>query len=332
MRVVLALLALHTWVNTRLLRRPGPPGDPARCSVLVPARDEAATITACVAALVGQGASEVVVLDDGSVDGTAALAAAAGARVVTGAPLPDGWLGKPWACQQLADLAAGDVLVFVDADTVLAPGALATAVGMLGDLDLVSPYPRQDAPGATALVQPLLQWSWLTFLPVELALRSPRPALSAANGQWLLVTRDAYRRAGGHAAVRDEVVEDVALLRNVKRAGGRGGVVDGTDLATTRMYDSFGDLADGYAKSLHTLSPAVPAVLAGLYVAPLLGRHRLACWALGVTGRLVAARRTQGSVASAVVHPVSVAALVALDTRSRVLARQGRLSWKGRRL
>ena len=332
MRLLLALLALHTWVNTRLLRRPAPAPVRDRVSVLVPARDEAASITRCVEALVGQGALEGLVLDDGSTDATADRARAAGATVIAGAPLPDGWLGKPWACQQLADAAQGDVLVFVDADTVLAPGAVGAAASMLDGLDLVSPYPRQEAPGLTGLVQPLLQWSWLTFLPVELALRSPRPSLGAAGGQLLLVRRDAYRRAGGHAAVRDQVVEDLALLRNVKRAGGRGGVVDGTELATSRMYASFGDLADGYAKSLHTVPPAVPALLAGLYLVPLLGRHRVACWGLGVLGRLLSARRTGGSAVASLAHPVSVALLVGLDARSRVLARRGGLVWKGRRL
>lgn len=335
MRVLLGLLALHTAVNARLLRTPSPaaPGGP-RVSVLLPVRDEASRIGPCLAALLSQGAHEVLVLDDGSTDGTAELARAAGATVLTGAPLPDGWLGKPHACQQLADAATGDVLLFVDADVVLAPGAVAATAACLDrwDLDLVSPYPRQEAPGATRLVQPLLQWSWLTFLPLRVAERSSRPSLAAANGQLLAVRRDAYRRAGGHAGVRDEVVEDVALLRSVKRTGGRGTVVDGTSLATTRMYDGWREMADGYAKSLHTTPPVVPLLLAGLYLAPLLGRHRLACWALGVAGRAVSARRTGSPVLVAAAHPVSVAAYVALDVRSRWLARRGLLAWKGRAL
>ena len=104
-----------------------------------------------------------------------------------------------------------------DADVVLAPEAVAATVALLADtgLDLVSPYPRQDAPGATRLVQPLLQWSWLTFLPLRLAERSARPSLSAANGQLLAVTRAAYDRAGGHAAVALAAARD---LENVWQA------------------------------------------------------------------------------------------------------------------
>src|SRR5205823_5077477 len=141
----------------------------------------------------------------------------------------------------------------VDADVVLAPHAVAAAVHLLdaAGLDLVSPYPRQRAETSSErLVQPLLQWSWLTFLPLRWAERSRRPSLAAANGQFLAVRRSAYRRAGGHAAVRAEVLDDLALLRAIKRRGGRGGVVDGTALADCRMYRGWSELRDGYSKSL----------------------------------------------------------------------------------
>ncbi|MGB8651598.1 MAG: glycosyltransferase family 2 protein [Mycobacteriales bacterium] len=342
MRWLLWALAAHTWLNTRLLRRPAPHPLSVRTSVLLPVRDEAARVEPCLRALLAQeGPLELLVLDDGSTDGTLelvrrVLAGDPRARVLQGAPLPTGWLGKPHACQQLADAAdpGSEVLVFVDADVVLADGALGATVGCLDDLglDLVSPYPRQSAPGATRLVQPLLQWSWLTFLPLRLAERSTRPSLSAANGQLLAVRRTAYDRAGGHAAVRDQVVEDVALLRAVKRAGGRGVVVDGTGLASCTMYGSWGELADGYGKSLHTVPPAVPALLTALYLLPLLGRHRRSAFAAGVAGRVLAARRTGGRPLDALAHPVSVASVVALWVRARVTHRRGTQTWKGRPL
>ena len=163
----------HAAVNAVLLRRPDPAAaaPPYRVSVLLPVRDEAPRVVACVDALLAQrGDVEVLVLDDGSIDGTGDLARAAGARVLTGRPPPPGWLGKPHACQQLADAAdpASAVLVFVDADVQLAPGAVAATADLLDrlELDLLSPYPRQEAgTAAERLVQPLLQWSWLTFLP-----------------------------------------------------------------------------------------------------------------------------------------------------------------------
>lgn len=334
MRWLLWALAAHTAVNARLLRTPHAAPLRRTVSVLLPARDEAHQVQACVRSLLAQGAHEVLVLDDGSTDATAELARAAGATVVTGAPLPEGWYGKPHACQQLADAADPDseVLVFVDADVVLAPGAVGAAVALMDELglDLVSPYPRQEMPGATRLVQPLQQWSWLTFLPLRWAERSSRTSLSAATGQLLVVRREAYRLAGGHAAVRDQVAEDLALLANVKRAGGCGGVVDGTRLATCRMYGSWGELADGYAKSLHELPAWVPLGLGALYLLPLLGRHRRSAYAAMVAGRAVAAWRTGSPVVDSAAHPVSVAAAIGLWARSR--RRREGLTWKGRPL
>ena len=339
---------VHAAVNAALLRRPGPPAGPARVSVLIPMRDEAAHVRDCLAAVLAQdGVHEVIVLDDGSADGTGDLARAMGVRVLAGRPLPPGWLGKPHACQQLSDAAdpASDVLVFLDADVRLRPGAIAATVGLLDGLDLVSPYPRQVAvTAAERLVQPLLQWSWLTFLPLRLAERTGRESLSAANGQLLAVRRAAYGKAGGHAAVRAEVVEDVALLRAVKRAGGRGGVADGTALAECRMYDGWPALRDGYTKSLWSAfgSPAGAAGVAGLlvlaYLVPPLAalagsRIGLAGYAAGVTGRVVSARRTGGrSWPDALAHPVSVALFAGLTARSVTHRRAGKLSWKGRQL
>jgi hypothetical protein len=330
----------------RLLRTPARTALTTWTSVLVPARDEAHRIAPCLQALLGQddnGRMEVLVLDDGSADGTAAVVRRVAGnddrvRLLTGRPLPPGWLGKPHACQQLADAAnpASSALVFVDADVVLAPFAVASAVGLLDQLDLVSPYPRQDTPGATRLVQPLLQWSWLTFLPLRLAERSPRPSLSAANGQLLAVRREVYDRAGGHAAVRTEVVEDVALLRAVKRVGGRGGVADGTELATTRMYDDWSELVAGYTKSAWTIPLPVAAALAALYVVPPVAALRgsragAIAYAAGVGGRVISARRTGGrAFPDSLAHPVSVALLCWLTGRSHLARRRGSPTWKGR--
>ena len=343
------LLAVHAAVNAALLRVPTATSTTARVSVLLPLRDEAARVEPCLRALLAQTGVdlEIVVLDDGSTDGTPDVVRRVAQgdprlRLLRGRPLTPGWLGKPHACQQLADAAAptSDVLVFVDADVVLAPTAVAATVALLEQtgLDLLSPYPRQAAPGATALVQPLLQWSWLTFLPLRLAERSARPSMSAANGQLLAVRRSAYDRAGGHAAVKAQVVEDIELLRALKRAGGRGGVCDGTALATTTMYDDWPALVEGYGKSLWTLPPATLALMALLYVLPPVAALRgsragLVGYAAGVAGRVVTGRRTGARVVpDALAHPASVAAFLALAVRSRVARSRGVLTWKGRDL
>jgi hypothetical protein len=351
--------AVQAAVNARLLRRPArgaaagrhaaeiPARSPQTSSVaiLVPARNEAASIAACIAAVHPQG--DVCVLDDESADGTGELAREAGATVLPGAPPPPGWLGKPWACAQLTDATSAEVLVFVDADVQVAPGGVAAAVALLADaqLDVVCPFPRQLAvTPAERLVQPLLQWSWLTTLPLRVAERSPRPSLTAACGQFLVVRRDALERAGGFAAVRDAVLDDLALVRAIKAAGGRGGVVDGTALASCRMYADWPALREGYAKSLWAAfgSPGraagVVALLGVTYVLPPLAALRGSRagrlgYLAGVASRLIAARRTGArAFPDAFAHPVSVLLVGYLTARSHRAHRAGRLTWKNRPL
>ncbi|MCX2946876.1 glycosyltransferase family A protein [Lentzea sp. NEAU-D7] len=349
--------AAHALVNARLMRVPD--ADPPLCqekvSVLVPARDEAHRIAPTIRSLRAQRGVpelEIIVLDDGSADGTADEVRRVAdddprLRVVTGDAPPAGLPGKPHACAQLAELAEGHVLVFVDADVVLAPHAIAAAVALLreNDLDVVSPFPRQLADGIGArLVQPLLQWSWLVFLPLRLAERSPRPSLSAANGQFLVVDAAAYQRSGGFAGIATAVLDDIALMRAVKRTGGRGVVVDGSTVAVCRMYEDWAGVRDGYEKSLWsaTGSPvaaaALSVVLAWLYVLPPIAalagsRAGAAGYAAGVLTRVVTARHTGGRVwPDALAHPVSVVVLVSLVARSWRARRAGRLHWKGRSL
>ena len=345
----------HAAFNVTRLRRPpvDPPPVAERVAVLLPVRDEAGRVEPCLRSLLAQtGVRDlrILVLDDCSTDSTLGvvrrvLADDPRVRVLPGAALPAGWRGKAHACQQLADASDAQVLIFVDADVVLAPAAVASTVTLLRftGLDLVSPYPRQIAVTVTErLVQPLLQWSFLTTLPLRAAERSRRPSLSAANGQFLAVDAVAYRRAGGHAAVRGEMLEDIALLRAVKRAGGRGGVVDGSRLAQCRMYDGWPALREGYAKSLWSAfgSPAGAFATCGLvalaYLVPPLAALRgsrvgLVGYVAGVAGRVVVARRVDARVfPDALAHPVSIALFCWLTGQSLTRRRENRLTWKGR--
>jgi hypothetical protein len=352
-------LTAHTVVNLRRLRVPD--DDPSevteRVSVLLPVRDEAARVAPCLESLLEQinvPNLEIVVIDDGSQDGTIEVVRAVGGsdhrvRLLTATEPPTDWLGKPHACQALADAATGSVMVFVDADVRLAPHAVAAAVGLLrsSGLQLVSPYPRQIAiTAAERLVQPLLQWSWLTTLPLRRAERSARPSLGAANGQFLVVDAETYRRSGGHAGtqVRMAVLDDVALLRAIKAAGGRGGVVDGTGLATCRMYENWPQLRDGYMKSLWSAfgsRAGAGAVVAGLglvYLVPpvaALGGSLtgLSGYLAAVLGRYAVAERTAGrSLPDSLAHPASIAIFGWLTVRSLVARRRGELVWRGRSL
>ena len=349
--------AVHAAVNVALLRRPpaDPPSVRRPVTVVLPVRDEAEQVGACLAALLDQRGVDdlrIVVVDDGSTDGTAdAVRAVTDPRVrlVAAGPPPPGWLGKPHACAVGAAAATDDgILAFVDADVRLFPDALAGAVAVLERhrLDLVSPWPRPVAEGfAERLVQPLVPWLWATTLPVRIAERSPRPSLAAATGQFLLLSRAAYERAGGHAAVRGEVLEDLALLRAVKRSGGRGGPIDGSRLAACRMYDGWPALRDGYAKSLWgavggspVASSAAAAVLTAVWVLPAVAAVRgsragLVGYAAGVAGRAIVAAATGSRPwPDALAHPLSVLALDLIMVRSLIGHRRGTLTWRGRHL
>lgn len=337
---------LHTLWNLRILRRPDRIGAPGRISVLVPARDEQHRIGPTLDSLRSlTGVHETLVLDDNSRDRTADMVRAAGLPLLQSHDEPPpGWLGKPWACHRLAQAATGDVLVFVDADVTLTPDAAVRAAALLEDVELVCPYPRQITTGVLQrLVQPLLQWSWLTFLPLGLAERSAHPALVAGNGQFLAVRAAAYHEAGGHAAVRGEVLEDLALARRFKASGFRAAMADGTTIASCHMYARDRDLVDGYTKSLHdAFGPGTLLVLGGMYLAPLAGllvsRDRptralcLTAYCAAVAGRLAVAGRTGQSQADSITHPLSVAALSGLYVRSVVAHRRGRIQWRGRAL
>lgn len=352
-------IAAHTAVNLRMLRRPAPAARVAeRVSVLVPARNEAAHVEATLRSILastGIDDLEVIVLDDGSTDGTADRARGIDdprLAVIDGGASepPPGWLGKPWACHRLADRATGSALVFVDADVLVEPNGIAGTVQAMraGGFALVSPYPRQVAVSPLErLVQPLVTWSWAATMPLGWAERSTRPSLSAANGQVLAIDAAAYRAIGGHFCVAGEVLEDIALMRAVKRSGRHAATLDGSRVATCRMYAGATQVVDGYAKSLWDAfggpagSVAVNVTLSAAYLIPVAGMafgrtaptRALGAvgYAAGVASRVLVARRTgERSMPDALAHPASVAAFGGLNLISWWRHLRGANQWKGR--
>ncbi len=229
-------------------------------SILIPARNEAAVIGQTIRSLITQTYLnfEIIVLDDHSSDGTADISRQAGGssprlRVVSGAPLPPGWLGKNWACHQLAQEAQGEWLIFTDADVCWAPHALAALVNQLNysQADMLTVWPTQQTrTWAERLTVPLMALVVLAYLPLLLVHHTRWPIFAAANGQCLAFSRRAYQKINGHAAVKNEVLEDVALSRRAKAGGLRLRMADGAELITCRMYRGWQQVRDGYAKNI----------------------------------------------------------------------------------
>ncbi|UWQ22073.1 glycosyltransferase family 2 protein [Jannaschia sp. W003] len=362
--VALALALLYaamTLVNLGALRPPPRGGAAQRpVSILIPARDEAGNIEGALHGALSQRDAEieVVVLDDGSADGTDRIVEAAAAadprvRLLRGAPLPEGWNGKQHACHQLAEAARHPVLLFVDADVRLAPDAVARLWTWLESfgLALVSGFPRQitrTLPEIVAIPQILVVL--LGYLPVPMARARPDPAFAAGCGQLLMVTRGAYEAAGGHAAFRDRMHDGLNLPRNVRRAGGRTDLVDATPLAHVRMYEDWPAIVEGFSKNA-TEGMATPRALP-VWTALLFGGHVLpflvlplallagawgAAWlslaavVLLLAARTVLAWRMHQHPLSVLLHPVGVLVTLWIQFRALRDARRGRrVTWRGR--
>lgn len=233
-------------------------------SLLIPARNEEANLKILLPLLarLDYPDMEILILDDDSEDGTANLIsqAASHVRLLRGHALPQGWLGKNWACAQLAQAARGEILIFCDADVRLGPEAVkATVARMQRDkLDALTALPRQimGTWAEQAVLPVLLFLPVMGFAPIAWIAKTSMPALSLGCGQWFAFTRKAYDCLGGHASVRNTIVEDMALGRRVKESGLVLGAAISTEMVVTRMYTSFRTLWEGFSKNLAFLTGA----------------------------------------------------------------------------
>jgi hypothetical protein len=342
--------------------------DSTAVSVLIPARNEQASIAGAVTSvLASAGVSlEVIVLDDGSTDRTAALVRDIALtdprlRLEPAPPLPAGWCGKQHACQTLAVLARHDLLVWIDADVRLAPDALSRMAAFMRQhaaVGLLSGFPRQQtATFAERLLIPLIHFILLGFLPLWWMRRSLDPAFGAGCGQLFMARRQCYERAGGHAAIRASLHDGIMLPRAFRKAGTSTDLFDATDLASCRMYRSARETWVGLGKNA-TEGMAAPRaivfwtlILLGGQVMPwavlLLAAIReprtippgntqamaICCLAivLSLGIRLTAGARFRQSALSALLHPLGILGLLAIQWQALFRLLLGRpATWKGR--
>ena len=265
-----ALVFIGNWSRYRRTMASSDAGPVPGVAILIPARNEELSIAdAVTAALASSGVDlEVIVLDDHSDDRTADIVRdLAGKdqrlRVASAPPLPAGWCGKQHACHILSTLATKDVLIFIDADVRLAPDAAARAIAFMNESqsDLVSGIPRQQTGTLLEkLLIPLIHFFLLGFLPIGRMRASTDPAYGAGCGQWFIARRDSYRKADGHAAIRQSLHDGIQLPRAFRRAGLRTDLFDATDVASCRMYRSAGEVWRGLEKNA-TEGMAGPAAI-----------------------------------------------------------------------
>lgn len=337
--------------NLAVFRRPAPATEPAPLSVLIPARNEEANIGDAVrAVLANQGVTfELVVLDDGSTDGTASILAGIDdprLRVITGPALPAGWSGKQHACAVLSRAARHDLMVFTDADVRLTPDALVRMAGFMArsGVGLGSGFPRQVVcTWAEQLLLPLIHFLLLGYLPMAVMQRSMSPGLGAGCGQLFIARRDAYDAAGGHAAIRASLHDGITLPRAFRRAGQMTGLFDATGLASVRMYHSAQEVWAGLGKNAtEGMAKPLPLVvwsvlLFGGHVLPLLlmltapTTAAMMALVLSVGLRLILAVRFRQPEVSAWLHPLGILGVLAVQWNALGRALRGRPAmWRGR--
>ncbi len=343
--VVLAL------VNLRLLRAPPLATGLPAVSVLIPARNEEAHIgAACRAVLASEGVTlELIVLDDASTDRTPEILRGIEddrLRVAQAPPLPPGWSGKQHACHVLGGLASHEVMVFVDADVRLAPDAVSRMAGFMQAhaVGLASGFPRQvTRTWLEVLLLPLIHFLLLGFLPIGAMRRSCSPGLGAGCGQLFIARREAYRRAGGHAAIKASLHDGLTLPRAFRRAGEMTDLFDAGGLAQCRMYVSAAQVWEGLCKNATEgmakpiALPVWTVILGGGQVLPLVLLLFAPSWpaaaalACGIGLRLVLAARFRQPIVSALWHPVGVLGVLAVQWWSLWRKAAGaKATWRGR--
>lgn len=336
------------------------PQKPPALSVLIPARNEEHRIGKCLESLSAQTLKnfEILVLDDNSDDNTVGVVRESAKkdgriRLVEGKKLPPRWVGKNWACHQLAQHARTGLLLFTDADTVHHPHALESVLDFAdkNKADMLSLWPRQiTKTWSEWLVIPLIYVLILALRPQWMERLRGLPALGAANGQFIFFRREAYERIGGHKSVASHLVEDVALSRLARLHRLRTLNADGSQLVACRMYENFFQVWEGFTKNLRAMFDdnvaafvAFGVLVFAIYVLPffllpvLFGSGQAAAAMLCAAQcclvwaqRALLAARFLNPPQSVILHPIGQLLVLVIACYSWLRLARGGVSWKGR--
>jgi chlorobactene glucosyltransferase len=333
-------------------------------SVLIPARNEVGRIDLCLKSLVSQQHErmEILVLDDQSTDQTAeiiASCASVDARItlVNGADAPNGWVGKHWACDQLFRRSRGDLILFIDADTVLEPQAISAAIhrGISNRIDLLTVMPKRHAGCLIErLISPFIDWALFCWLPLYVAHKLKNPYLSVTFGQFMLFQRNAYQAIGGHSSIRNNPIDDLELGRRLKAHGFKWALSQGTRSVETLSYSGNLDTIRGISRSVF---PSLNYSVSGLFIASTIllslsfvpiSLLLIAALTDNAYPKLVFASGTSMTLLSATwiivcykfehgfwkvpLYPVSIALMVVISYRSAVTYALSTNKWKDRHI
>jgi chlorobactene glucosyltransferase len=322
-------------------------------SILIPARNEEGNIIALLQSIRQQDYQdyEVIVLDDHSTDNTYALCTEFAAQnprfhVVKGNPLPPHWLGKNYACYQLAQKAEGNFLLFIDADEKIKAGLINSALHRmyLKNLGLLSLFTNQEMRTlGEQTVVPLMHYILLNLLPLQLVYLVRNRAVAAASGQFMLFDANHYREYQWHQQVKNKVVEDVEIMRMVKSAGLNGEALLANNMVSCRMYKNYADALKGFSKNFlaafnynsFALLIYLMVVLGGpLIVIATLNINLIAfmCGLILLSRIMISLSAGQNALKNLVLHPVQMFNLMLIAFLSIQQHLTKTTVWKGRKV
>ena len=335
-----------------------------RISVLIPARNEEDNIGTCVQSLLAQDYPnfEVLVLNDNSTDRTFAILRALKEqdnrlKIITGKPLPHGWLGKHWACQQLYLESDGQIIMFTDADTVHSPDTLrcATSAMLEENADMISIIPRHRlVTWAEKLIMPMFALGVYAIVPLPGRFRPKKHMMLSSSGKLMMFRRKSYEVAGGFESIKQCVLDDLELPQKIMAAGMHYRLFDGTDNVSCRMYHNFREVYQGLTKNIFAAYgynvPVFiltwlwvifafwePIVVLAIYKIPgypppfPIGLATIAIIATLLLW-IIYFQRFKLPVYLAIFYPISVLLMAAVSTSSMILTLSGRATWKDRKM